>query len=714
MKDDAIVPKGVKLYDFEDHDTHRKLIFEDAKTALASQYPYSHNGVRMELHDLDYADPETVSLKEQKKAILENRYLARRLRGTLRLFDENTGDMLDEKSMTLMRVPYLTQRGTYVHGGNDYASIAQSRLLPGMYTRRQKSGELETQVNVRSGTGTAFRVGLEPSTSQYRMRVQSANLHLYSLLRDLGESDEKLSKTWGPEVLEANRAKYDSRVLDKAYERFVSKWNRVENPSREEKARAVKEALEHSQVHARVARRNVPNMFDRTKAAEWALAPDPPPAVKLAHYMEKRAMLNETEVQALAAFLNREHQAGLDLDATTQALEGQIMEFVQNDQQVNPALLQAGIEAQRDYQEEQEAIAGPEPPELPKYASLPSLPAQFEKLARFGAGVLFRQPNGKYLLQENQSKDVGPDDQEANGKLRPAGGGKHPSDRNLKATILREMEEEFGIPKEIAGPKVALLGYITKGEFQDCAIFEYYDHGLKPGWYTASNSKDEKIKLVEADLDDPRYIGPKLTSLRKFQKHYRPTPKSRYPAWIGVDLDGTLAHSEPGVWDPSQIGEPIPAMMERVKGWLAEGKTVKLFTARAAEPKWIPRIQSWLKMHGLPELEITNVKDPGMKELWDDRARTVERNTGRDLTKSAAMSAEALEDQGSCCGNGCVNCPYDPRHEAGTTELAARPVKVGRFVTSWELEGYGISLDEGRRRSAEVDNSVAGETNGEH
>lgn len=712
MSDNAITPKGVDLYDFEDHDTHRSLIFNDMKKALSEQYPYTHNGVRLELHDLDYVEPETVSLKEQKKALLENKYLTRRLRGTFRLFDDNTGDMLDEKTMTLMRVPYLTQRGTYVHGGNDYASIAQSRLLPGMYTRRQKSGELETQVNVRSGTGTAFRIGLEPESSQYRMRVQSANLHLYSLLHDLGVEDDQLSKVWGPEILDANRNKYDSRVLDKAYDRFVSKWNRSENPSREEKAKAIRDALDNSQVHERVARRNVPNMFDRTKAAEWALAaerqkaePPAPQLTKEAVWSVKLASLNHEELVAVAAFLNDRLEAGINLDAGTEDIEEQIMSIV-TDQGINPGLLQLGMDQQENVQDELADIEGPPPPEPPKYASEMHLPDQFVKLARFGAGVLFKMPSGKYLLQENQAEDVDDDEKDSVGKLRPAGGGKQVSDRNLKATILREMEEEFGIPQDIAGPKVALLGYITQGKYRNCAVFEYYDHGLKPGWYQAANSKNERIKLVEADLDDARYVGPKLTSLRKFQHHYRPTPSTRQEPWIGVDLDGTLAEHGADEFHPAKIGPPVPAMLERVKKWVADGRKVKIFTARAVESKWIPRIQSWLTMHGLPALEVTNIKDPAMIELWDDRAVTVERNTGKDMTKSAALSADFLMQRGQCCGAGCVNCPYTPLHKQGSQALAPTRAVRSRLVTPYELAGYAESREEGQRRSYETDQQI--------
>jgi hypothetical protein len=100
--------------------------------------------------------------------------------------------------------------------------------------------------------------------------------------------------------------------------------------------------------------------------------------------------------------------------------------------------------------------------------------------------------------------------------------------------------------------------------------------------------------------------------------------------WIGVDLDGTLAQY--GGWKgPDCIGEPIPAMMDRVRRWIAEGKEVKIFTARACIPEQVEPIKAWLERHGLPDLEVTNVKDFGMIELWDDRCVHVRINTGEIL-----------------------------------------------------------------------------------
>lgn len=102
--------------------------------------------------------------------------------------------------------------------------------------------------------------------------------------------------------------------------------------------------------------------------------------------------------------------------------------------------------------------------------------------------------------------------------------------------------------------------------------------------------------------------------------------------WIGVDLDGTLAVYE-GWLGAGHIGPPVPAMLERVRAWLASGVTVKVFTARVAIPEpdrstVVRVIHEWLEANGLPRLDVTNVKDLAMAELWDDRAVGVVANTG--------------------------------------------------------------------------------------
>ena len=147
--------------------------------------------------------------------------------------------------------------------------------------------------------------------------------------------------------------------------------------------------------------------------------------------------------------------------------------------------------------------------------------------------------------------------------------------------------------------------------------------------------------------------------------------------WIGVDLDGTLAVYN-GWQGADTIGVPVPEMVDRVKLWLAEGKDVRIFTARIApaDPLLTPEefarrsmevkvatyeIKKWCYLHLGKVLPITYQKDYGMTECWDDRCVQVEPNTGRkavDVAFSAGYSKgladgatehgvqKALEDQG--------------------------------------------------------------------
>jgi hypothetical protein len=118
--------------------------------------------------------------------------------------------------------------------------------------------------------------------------------------------------------------------------------------------------------------------------------------------------------------------------------------------------------------------------------------------------------------------------------------------------------------------------------------------------------------------------------------------------WIGVDLDGTLAEYH-GWKGADNIGAPVPAMVDRVKKWLADGVTVKIFTARVCVTGGYSEvskmqasldfaneqtafIKAWCKEHIGQELEVTCVKDFAMIELWDDRAVGVLMNTGQPKT----------------------------------------------------------------------------------
>lgn len=102
--------------------------------------------------------------------------------------------------------------------------------------------------------------------------------------------------------------------------------------------------------------------------------------------------------------------------------------------------------------------------------------------------------------------------------------------------------------------------------------------------------------------------------------------------WIGVDLDGTLAHYDEGsLRGIEHIGPPIPAMLKRVQHWLQTGQEVRIFTARATgidQERACHAIRVWCALHIGRVLPITATKDFACIQIWDDRAVQVLPNTG--------------------------------------------------------------------------------------
>ncbi len=103
---------------------------------------------------------------------------------------------------------------------------------------------------------------------------------------------------------------------------------------------------------------------------------------------------------------------------------------------------------------------------------------------------------------------------------------------------------------------------------------------------------------------------------------------------ILVDMDKTLAHYTNWETNGKALGAPIPAMVERVKYWLAKGKDVRIFTARAHESN--PRaaedcvaIGDWTEREIGQRLPVQCWKSFEVEAIWDDLAVSVEANTGR-------------------------------------------------------------------------------------
>jgi hypothetical protein len=265
-------PKGVKLREPEDFDALRDRMGNAAIKALNSTFPKSFGGVRVELHDLHWGPEPDLSPEVETDALLNDKFLSRPLRAAVRLFDEKTGEKLDElPPQTVMKVPWVTSRGTIIHRGNHYTTASQFRLVPGPYGRIMDNGNVEVHNNVKPGTGSSWRVMLEPETGQLRLKVgESTGLHLYSLWKDLGVTDDEIKELWGEGTWAKNQQAYNPRTLGMAYSRFVPARLQIPGATVDQKRAAVLEAINKGTVLKSVVRRNLPELLDRQKRAAVA------------------------------------------------------------------------------------------------------------------------------------------------------------------------------------------------------------------------------------------------------------------------------------------------------------------------------------------------------------------------------------------------------------------------------------------------------------
>lgn len=211
------------LRDFSDHKTTRKWLMEDTLSSLGKRFPIEDKDYRLELGNIRPEGPQEFGMGRQKNALMRDEQLRIPIKGTWKLTHKASGQVLDEKDDTVMHLPYLTDRGTMLYGGNEYSAANQARLRAGVYARRKKSGEIESFYNVKAGTGRSFRVWLEPQTGVFKVNIGQSNIPLYPLMQAMGVKDVDLNKAWGGEILAANAAARSQQAIEKLYERFTRK-----------------------------------------------------------------------------------------------------------------------------------------------------------------------------------------------------------------------------------------------------------------------------------------------------------------------------------------------------------------------------------------------------------------------------------------------------------------------------------------------------------
>jgi DNA-directed RNA polymerase beta subunit len=211
----------------------------------------------MELANIGYDEKKKrFSLDDHQNAVLSGGKLSTPLRAKVRLIDKKFNVPLDERDVVLANVPYMTDDGTFVIKGNAYSVNNQARLRAGVFARTKDSGEMESHINTKSGTGPSMRLFMEPETGVFRASIDKSNIKLYPVLSALGVTDDQLKEAWGDKILEQNRKAWDRGAFNKFYGKMLRHRANLE-ASDEEKKQQILDRLSIAQLDPEVTTRTL-------------------------------------------------------------------------------------------------------------------------------------------------------------------------------------------------------------------------------------------------------------------------------------------------------------------------------------------------------------------------------------------------------------------------------------------------------------------------
>lgn len=203
-------------------DEQFKKIQTEAKDALNSVFPVEGKTRILKLEGVSIEDNLTEDdYRGQTKTKAKNGTWGVPVYAKLSLIDKATGKILDHADkVRLFMLPKITNRYSYIVGGNEYQVSNQLRLKSGAYAMRKQNGELKTAVNLAAGKN--FDLRFDEKSAQFtidKVGGGQARIPLYPVLTHLGMSHADIEKSWGTQIAAANK-QTDDKVLTRTRAAF--------------------------------------------------------------------------------------------------------------------------------------------------------------------------------------------------------------------------------------------------------------------------------------------------------------------------------------------------------------------------------------------------------------------------------------------------------------------------------------------------------------
>jgi DNA-directed RNA polymerase subunit beta' len=223
--------------------------WEDLRTRVSAgikeNFPIEGRKNSLVLHDISFDEKGAVTadLKSQEEAKALGRTWGATVYGEVGLVDKETGKEIDRQKIKLFTLPKPTQRYSYIVNGTEKQVDNVWRLRSGVYAHIKQNGKMQAEFNLATPLAKSSRVYIpfDPEKKSFHLKFESSNYPLYSMLRNLGVSDEEMKKTWGDAIYKAN-LKNDKQVQQQAsdlYDKMATRGVKAVSDKHDDKLAAI-------------------------------------------------------------------------------------------------------------------------------------------------------------------------------------------------------------------------------------------------------------------------------------------------------------------------------------------------------------------------------------------------------------------------------------------------------------------------------------------
>ncbi len=200
------------IYDPTDFKTVGRLIRDNVAASIASRFPVVGDTHTLAIENVRYENAKKTSLKDEAYALKHGQSVSDRLKGDWVLYDNVTGKEIQRKSATLLNVPRMTERGTFIRNGAEQGLKHMFRLRPGVYARIKGDGHPAVHFNPAQLTGQQMSFDMDTETGIMIMKRGTRTYGVLPLLLASGVPEDAIRASWGDKLFDMNYAKYGKMI----------------------------------------------------------------------------------------------------------------------------------------------------------------------------------------------------------------------------------------------------------------------------------------------------------------------------------------------------------------------------------------------------------------------------------------------------------------------------------------------------------------------